>query len=138
MSNATPRVVVLVVLGPFALLGLALLAASTLPDANLAAHLLGAVGDVRTGPYTQDLIAHLGERLRFGGVLLLLLTAVLVAARARFEHLVGSLLSDVRLSRWPDKVDTLALVVPLCLAVGLRLAFLNQPMRYDEALTFNE
>ncbi len=26
----------------------------------------------------------------------------------------------------------------MLLAIGLRLAFLNQPMRYDEALTFNE
>src|SRR5439155_24862037 len=36
------------------------------------------------------------------------------------------------------RVEALAIGLAMLLAAGLRLAFMSQPMRYDEALTFNE
>jgi hypothetical protein len=49
----TARVVVLVVLGATALLGIALLAASLVPSQTLATRLLGAAGETRSGAFAQ-------------------------------------------------------------------------------------
>jgi hypothetical protein len=122
-----------------ALLGLALLAVSLVPSATLAGRLLGAAGEARAGAYTQDLSAYFDLRLRLAGGLVLLLVAGLSLTRAAFEDLLEAAVRDAA-SAWP-RVDprTLLLVgLPTLLAVSLRAAFLNQPMRYDEALTFNE
>jgi Dolichyl-phosphate-mannose-protein mannosyltransferase len=131
--------VVLAVLGVGALLGLALLALSIVPSASLAGRLLGAAGESRAGDNTQELLTYFDQRLRLAGALILALTVGLAVLRGPFEEMIAAALRDVvqpriRPGRW-----TLILVgLPVALALGLRLVFLGQPMRYDEALTFNE
>jgi uncharacterized membrane protein len=132
------RVVVQGVLGLVAALAVGLLAASLVPGNVLPARLLGAAGEVRAGTFTQELVAHLEERLRLAAGLLLLLTAGLVVWRGAFEDLVQTVFDDFAWPRWPERMEALAVGLPILLAVGLRLAFLSQPMRYDESLTFNE
>src|SRR5437879_3991500 len=79
------RVLVWLVLVSVALLGAGLLAATFLPNAALAGRLFAAAGEGRSGTFAQDLVAHLGERLRFSGVLLLALVAGLVVVHSAAE-----------------------------------------------------
>jgi Dolichyl-phosphate-mannose-protein mannosyltransferase len=141
-TDSAARVLVVVVLVLVALLGVGLLGASLLPSGALAGRLLGTANSARAGTYTQDLVAYLGQRMRLAAALLLVLSVGLLVLRAPFQALLSSSfkdLRDVRASvRWPGITDVLALAVPTLLAIALRVAFLNQPMRYDEALTFNE
>jgi hypothetical protein len=136
---STARVLTVLILALVSVLGAALLVASLLPSSALAGRLLGAAGEARSGANTQDLLAHFGERLRFAAGLLLALTAGLLVLRAPFEDLVSASLKDFTLKlTWPSRATWLQVGVPVLLGVGLRAAFINQPMRYDEALTFNE
>jgi uncharacterized membrane protein len=136
--SSAARVVVLAVLVLVTLLAVALLAASLLPAATLAGRLLGAAGEARAGSNTQELVAHLSERLRLAAGLLLLLTAALAVLRVPFEDLVKATLDDVVWPHRPARGHIVAVGVPVMVAIGLRLAFVSQPMRYDESLTFNE
>jgi hypothetical protein len=138
------------VLGLVMLLAVALLVASLLPSATLAGRLFGAAGEARSGTFAQDLVASLGQRLRLAAALLLVLSLGLFGLRASFQALLASFFKDLTWKRTQKgsldglrltsmtRLDALAVAAPMLLAVGLRLAFLNQPMRYDEALTFNE
>src|SRR5919206_3699501 len=123
-----------------ALAGAGLLALSLVPPSALAGRLLETTGEARSGPYTQELYAHLGERLRLAGGLLLLAAASLVPLRATLDAMLRAALADLgcgvsepRLPRSGLEIGVLTL-----LALGLRLPFLGQPMRYDEAITYNE
>jgi len=120
------------------LLAVVLLVASALPNTTLVGRLLGAAGEQRAGTVTPELVAHLGERLRFAAGLLLVLSVGLTVLRAPFEDLIDAAVHDLTWPRWPARADALAVGAAALLAIGLRLAFLNQPMRYDEATTFNE
>ncbi len=129
-----------IVLG-IALFGALLLAASFLPPSTLAARLLGVAGEAdRSGAHTQDLLAHFGERLRLAGSACIALAVVLAVLRSRFEVLLRGTVIDIR--RGPRvrlaPLDMLVVGLVTLAALGLRLAFVNQPMRYDEALTFTE
>jgi 4-amino-4-deoxy-L-arabinose transferase-like glycosyltransferase len=93
---------------------------------------------VRGGPHTQELIDHLSERLRLAAGLLLFFTAGLVVWRAALEDLVRATVNDFAWPHWPARGGIVTIGAPMLLAILLRLAFVNQPMRYDEALTFNE
>src|SRR5437899_12048877 len=77
-------VVVLGVLGLVAALAIGLLAASLVPGDVLAARLLGAAGEARTGAFTQELIAQIDARLRLAAGVLLVLTAGLAVYRGAF------------------------------------------------------
>ncbi len=136
-SSAT-RVVVLAVLALVMALAIGLLLASLVPGDVLAGRLLGAAGEARTGAFTQELIAQIDARLRLAAGVLLLLTAGLVVWRGAFADLLHLTFDDFAWPRWPNQTDALAIGLPMLLTVGLRLPFLNQPMRYDESLTFNE
>jgi hypothetical protein len=138
VSGAAARVVAAVVV-LVALLAATLLALSFVPSATLAGRLFGVAGEARSGAFTQDLLAHLDERLRLAAALLLGLAAGLTLLRARFEDLVRAALGDFGLRRrlaWRSELIWLG--AAMALAIGIRLVFINQPMRYDEALTFNE
>jgi hypothetical protein len=141
-SDSAPivaRRTVLVVLIGAAAIGMLLLAVSLVPSEVLANRLLGAAGQARAGAYTQDLATYADQRLRLAGMLLLVLTAGLIALRIAFEELIAATLRDAGLpGAWPGRTTLLLVGLPILLALGLRMAFLNQPMRYDEALTFNE
>jgi hypothetical protein len=126
-------------LGLVALLAVGLLLASLIPGPTLANRLFGAAGEARTGAFAQDLSAHVDARLRFLAAALLGLVGGLLLVR----HALEDLLSDgVHTRFWPKDRPTAAGLVliglPVLVALGVRLAFLNQPMRYDEALTYNE
>ena len=138
-TDSAARVLVVVVLVLVALLAVVLMVASLLPSATLASRLLGASGEARAGTYTQDLVAYLGQRMRLVAALLLVFGVGLILLRTPFQDLVRGLLRDFTwTARWPADVDLLGFGAPVLLAIGLRAAFLSQPMRYDEALTFNE
>src|SRR5207302_7320619 len=79
------------------------------------------------------------ERLRFSGVILLALVAGLIAVHSAAEDLIAAALRDLRWpSTWPSAMTLVLVGAPTLLAVAVRIPFLSQPMRYDEALTFNE
>jgi hypothetical protein len=138
-ATSTARALVVLVVGLSGLLGVALLVASLLPNASLAGRLLGAAGEARAGSYTQDLVTYLGQRMRLAGGLLLVISVGLVVLRAPFEDLVRASLGDLTSKvRWPSGGELLAMAAAALVAIGLRVPFLSQPMRYDEALTFNE
>jgi hypothetical protein len=97
------------------------------------------MGEARSGAFAQDLAANLDARLRFSAVVLLLLAAGLVAVRdACVDLLVASVDGLVWPAAWPSGRSLVLVGAPTLLALALRLTFLNQPMRYDEALSFNE
>jgi hypothetical protein len=140
-THSTPgaRVAVLVSLGAVGLLGAALLALSVVPSSVLAGRLLGAAGEARGGAYALELASYLDERLLFSSALLFGFAVGLLVLRSQLEDLIAA---AARESSWPrgfPSVRSLGLVgLPTLVAVALRLVFLSQPMRYDEALTFNE
>jgi hypothetical protein len=134
------EIVVLAVLVAVALLAAALLALSLLPSATLAARLMGSVGEARAGAFAQELATSLSQRLRLGGGVLLALLAMAVVLRHALQDLVASAVREwpaVRL-RLSVSVDGVAVALLALVGLVLRLAFLQQPMRYDEALSFNE
>ncbi|HEX8967318.1 MAG TPA: glycosyltransferase family 39 protein [Chloroflexota bacterium] len=142
MTRPAPlaRAVVAIGLAVCVLIGLALLAASFIPSETLAGRLLGAAGEARTaGAYTQELAANLDARLRFAAAVLLVLTLGLVLVRSAFEDLVAACTEDALWpTGWPSTISLALIGLTTLLALGLRAPFLSQPMRYDEALTFNE
>lgn len=120
-----------------ALVGVLLLALSLVPGAQLAGRLLGAAGQSRTGANTQELLAYLDQRLRLAGGLLLVLVAALAVTREAVEDLIAAAARELALPRL--RMPTALLVGAVSLAgLAIRIPFLTQPMRYDEALTFNE
>lgn len=131
-----------------ALAGGALLALSLLPAdfyrERVSAFVLSSNFDL-LGP---DYIASLLWRLRIAGVGLLLLGAVLLLLRRRvldtLSEAAASLPDFVRdcrnylsgIVRDGDRGHLYALLAVLVVAVLVRLAFLSQPVRNDEAFTF--
>jgi hypothetical protein len=124
-----------------ALLGFVLLGGSLLPSDALAGRLLGTAGEAgRSGIHTQELLANFGIRLRFAGTCAFALAVAVWLVRASLAELFAALVPSLRHVRcWRPRLrETLLVLVVTLGALGLRLAFINQPMRYDEALTFNE
>src|SRR5262249_57060768 len=135
------RAVVLVVLVLTAALAGALFATSMLQPQTLVGRFMTAAGDVRTGSVTQSLIGELPQRLRLAGAGLLALIIGLLALRTSFEQVVTECLVAIRGRAMPvvqPGADAIAILLLIVLAAGLRLLFTGQPMRYDEALSFNE
>jgi hypothetical protein len=138
-SVAARRVVLAVLLAAGAL-GVGLLAVSLAPSGLLLGRLLGAAGEAgRGGANTQELATYFDQRLRLAAGLVLAVVAGLVVVRGSFEELVAATLRD---AAWPrlriERASLLLVAVPTLVAVAVRMPFLSQPMRYDEALTFNE
>src|SRR5258708_22867219 len=136
--TAAARVLVLGALALIMTLAIGLLVASLVPGDVLAVRLLGAAGEARTGAFTQELIAQIDGRLRLAAGVLLFFSAGLVVWRGAFADLLHVTLDDFAWPRWPNRTDAGAVGLPMLLAFGLRLPFLNQSMRYDESLAFNE
>jgi hypothetical protein len=134
------RIVVLAVLVAAGVLGVGLLAVSFAPSGLLLGRLLGAAGEAgRGGANTQELATYFDQRLRLAAGLILALVAGLVVVRGSFEELVAATQRD---AAWPwariERTSLLLVAVPTLVAAALRIPYLSQPMRYDEALTFNE
>jgi len=139
MRRTSPaHTLVMVVLLGGALLGVALLALSLVPSALLASLVLGAGGEARAGAFAQELATTFDLRLRFAAALLLVLVAGLALTRDAFEDLVAAALRDASTIPHPNRTTLLLVGVPTLVALLVRIPFLGQPMRYDEALTFNE
>jgi len=137
--NSTVRALVVLVLGLTALLVVALLVGSLVAGPALAGRLLGATNAARAGAYTQDLVTYLGQRMGLAAALLLVLLIGLAVLRASLQDLLKTALEDAaRPMRWPARVDLTIAAAAALLGMGVRIPFLSQPMRYDEALTFNE
>jgi hypothetical protein len=137
-TTVASGLVMLVVCGA-ALLGGVLLAASFVPSATLAGRVLAGFGEARGGTYTQELLAYLDERLRFAAVLVLVLAGGLLVTRRALEDLLAAALqTDVWPRALPSRKTLVEIGVPTLVAAAVRVPFLGQPMRYDEALTFNE
>jgi hypothetical protein len=105
----------------------------------------------RTGAaheYTPALHAGITAKLRLAGAGLFIAGLLTWRLRARLARLLGGLLSRVRAelrevrcalrAARPDPRHAAALLAVVALAAALRLAFLSQPMRYDEAFTYAE
>ena len=120
-----------------ALLGLALFIVSLLSSAQLTSRLLGAAGEARAGANTQELVTYLGLRLRLAAGLLLALTAGLWLVRQPAAELIAAAPAVIVWPRFGRLTGAMLGCLTLA-AAALRVAFLSQPMRYDEALTFNE
>jgi hypothetical protein len=136
-AAAAARRSVLAVLGLGWALIAVLLLASFIPSATLASRLLGVVGEARAGAYAQELTTSLDVRLRVAAGLLVLLLATLSLLRVCFEELVAASLARVARPR-VERIAWLQVGVVTLAAVAVRIPFASQPMRYDEALTFNE
>jgi hypothetical protein len=140
-QGGAARLVVQVVLVVAAVVGVGLLAISFAPSGLLLGRLLGATGEAgRGGANTQELATYFDVRLRVAAGLVLAVVAGVVVVRGSFEEMVAAALRDAAWPRalWTERSTFLLVAVPTLLAVVVRLPFLNQPMRYDEALTFNE
>jgi hypothetical protein len=124
-----------------AMLGVLLLAISLVPSSTLVGRFMGALGDSRSGTVTQALVERLPQRLRLAGIGFVFFAIALLVARKPFERIVHESLSDLRRGwhwRLRLSLDGWVLGGLLVLATAVRLVFISQPMRYDEALTFNE
>lgn len=132
------RAIVPIGIGCISLCALLSLVVSVLPGGAVFDRLLGVIGDARASAATADVAAHLAERLRLLGILLLAASACLFVLRVRLAELLDALIADVRALRWPARTDVLAALGVTALAVAMRLPFAFQPMRYDEAMTFND
>jgi len=126
-----------------------LFAASLLPTSLLQSRLGAARADAGAGAFTVALFQHLAERLRLAGAVLAVAGLALVAGRGQAAVLVGDALGaaprfradlahGARTVRGESATHLVALAAIAVGAVALRLAFLGQPIRYDEALTFTE
>jgi hypothetical protein len=126
------------------LAGLAALALSFVPYDSVRRYLDQSARAGSLHEYTRAVHTVLGQALRLAGVAALL--AGLCAWRWR--RLLGSVFTRLRVelrdglrSLRPGREDArtwIALMAVMALAAGLRLAFLAQPMRYDEAFTWDE
>jgi hypothetical protein len=134
------RVVVLSLVMLAALGGL-LLAASMAPSESIVRRFAAVSGELRTGSVTQALVTHLAERLRLAGSGFVLLCLGMLVVRQPLEEVAAAGLAElprgVRVYR-TFGTDALTVVLLVVVAAGARAVFLDQPMRYDEALSFNE
>ncbi|MDQ6673368.1 MAG: glycosyltransferase family 39 protein [Chloroflexota bacterium] len=138
-GSAPARVLVVLVLGLVALLVMVLLVGSLVPGATLAGRLPGSSSSARAGTYTQDLVTYLDQRMRLAAALLLVLWIGLAVLRRYLQDLLRNLVEDLaRGMRWPPLADLVPVGVLSVLAIGVRIPFMSQPMRYDEALSYNE
>ncbi len=132
------RLIVRTVAVASAALAMGLLALSLIPSATLATRLIGAAGEARSGTYAQELAASLDDRLRFAAVLLLAFAVAFVLLRVELEAMFSAC-AAVRVGATPSTWQTrLAVGIATVLGAAVRVPFMGQPMRYDEALTFNE
>jgi len=147
LRSVAPRVVALAIVVGVAALGVALLAASLLPSGVLGARLLGAAGEAeRSGSHTADLLAHFGDPVAVRGRSLPWpghrhRTVAQATRRCARGDVHGRACGVGRLGNrqagvstgWRSRSSRYN-----AWRARLRLAFIQQPMRYDEALTFNE
>src|SRR5260370_192243 len=97
------------------ILAVGVFGASLVPGPVLAEQVLGATSVARGGVFTQELVAHLDERLRLAAGLLLVLAAGLAVFRVSFEDLVKTALGDFAWPGWPTRNEALAVGLSMLL-----------------------
>jgi Dolichyl-phosphate-mannose-protein mannosyltransferase len=123
-----------------------LLAASVVPTSALATWVGALRGSGPGGGYTAELLQHFAERLHLAAAAFAAMALVVFVGRgyaaAWLDAAVASapeLAADAAAAARRTGMPSRAALGALCLvAAGLRLDYLAQPVRYDEALTFNE
>jgi len=126
---------------------LTLIGVSFLPYALLRNFIDMFALDGKAEFFTFDKFTEIITRLRFYGCAFLFVDTVLYLKRRWIQQQVSSLLFTltslknmkkefVKVLKNEEKIHLCAFIVILGIAVAVRLAFLYQPMRYDEALTF--
>jgi hypothetical protein len=121
--------------------GMAVTLAALAPFDVVRSRLDALAGDGSADPYTPAL--H--HRLRFGmaavGASLIVLGAILWGSRQRLAAIGSRLREDFRrLTAWIRALSrgvTASLIVITIVAAAVRVPYLNQPMRFDEAYTYN-
>ncbi len=98
-------------------------------------------GDGSADPYTPALHHRLQVGLAAVGASLIVLGAILWRSRQRLAAIGSRLREDFRrLTAWIRALSrgvTASLIVITVVAAAVRVPYLNQPMRFDEAYTYN-
>ena len=126
--------------------GVVSLLASATPFTVIRGYLDSLSGDGSADPYTESLHARLRTAALLLGLLLLAVSIGLWKTRSawagRATHLSQVFLTDLRELRTdlfaPIRENWVAILILTLAAAGLRLPYLSQPMRYDEAHSYLE
>jgi hypothetical protein len=132
-----------------ALAGVAGLAVGGLLDWRMVQARLDRLAADGKSPFDHAVFMEIMARLRLAAVAMLAMAALALATRERMIASLGALVSDARRLRprrvaarlrdWARREDAaigLALGAVVALGLALRVAFLGQPMRYDEAYSW--
>lgn len=129
-------------------LGIALLAASFLPFEDVKAKIDSMAQDGVAEDFTAEAFAGVSGKLRVAGIALVLVAAVIVAIRRPLKKWLSSLFDSFgglwgeSKNAWGSALreDGLKHIIAFCviilIAIAVRLYFINQPIRYDEAHSF--
>ncbi|MDH5661480.1 MAG: glycosyltransferase family 39 protein [Elusimicrobiota bacterium] len=136
-------IIVFLVISGFSLLG-----SSYLPFELVKVKIDALTVDGRADFLSIAFFEQMVVRLRFLGILLLLMGAVLYMGKRRAQQRISNMLTSFfsflreltqhfsQTVRKEDKIHLYTFFIVLLLAIVVRVFFLFQPMRYDEAFTF--
>ena len=131
------------------LCGIALWGLSSIPFEWIKPRIDALAVDGDAENFTPAAFARLAQRLKIGGAILIALSLLLFAARKPIAHHLSTWYNTISFAdiydtfskylrtAWAeaDPAHKTALILILLLGIGLRIAFLFQPIRHDEAFT---
>jgi 4-amino-4-deoxy-L-arabinose transferase-like glycosyltransferase len=141
-------VVVLILILALLALGVVLLTSSFVPYEDVKARIDSMAQDGSAEGFTEVTFAKVSGKLRMAGVALLVFAGVLLVLRRHLNRWVSGLfdsfadLWDESRTAWSaalkedGKKHTIVFCLIMMIAVAVRLVFINQPIRYDEAHSF--
>jgi 4-amino-4-deoxy-L-arabinose transferase-like glycosyltransferase len=141
-------VILLILVVVILALGAALLAFSVVPFENVKARIDSMAQDGAAENFTEATYAGVTGKLRLAGGALVLAAAVLFALRGPFRRMLSGLFDSFgelwgeSKSAWRAALEedgrkhTIVFCIVMLIAVAVRLVFINQPIRYDEAHSF--
>lgn len=144
------KTALLFIIAILAILAFASLGISLVPYESIKPSVDALAPDGRNNLFTSEFFERIVVRSQLAAGCLLLAGGLLYAFRERVSGLVSNALIDCSSSaaelthrfnqalRKENKTHLFALLIILLVAVVVRLSFLFQPMRYDEAFTFLE
>jgi hypothetical protein len=129
------------VVGLVSVAGITAALAALVPFDVVRPRLDALAGDGSAEPYTPTLHHRLQVGLAAVGASLIVLGAILWVSRHRLAATWPRLRQDFgRLARWVRALShglTASLIAMTIVAAAVRVPYLNQPMRFDEAYTYN-
>jgi 4-amino-4-deoxy-L-arabinose transferase-like glycosyltransferase len=129
-------------------LGIALTASSFLSYENVKAKIDSMAQDGVAEDFTEGAYTRVAGKLRLAGISLIVFAALLVALRKLLKKWLSALFDSFSFlwaeskSAWRSALEedgrkhTIVFGLVLVAAVAVRLIFINQPIRYDEAHSF--